>query len=487
LNDLDVLIVGAGLSGIGAAHRLTTEHPQRSYAVLEAREAIGGTWDLFRYPGIRSDSDAFTMSYPFRPWSSRKAIAPGEEIREYVQGAARDAGIDSHIRFGTTVRSASWSSSAARWTVHADERGTPVTYTCKFLYLCTGYYSYDAPHQPEFPGQADFEGQLIHPQFWPEDLDYAGKKVVVIGSGATAVTLVPSMATTTAHITMLQRSPSYVLAMPEVDHIAELLKKVLPAKTAHTVVRAKNMALLQGIYELSRRRPGLAKKIARKLAVAYLKDEAYVDTHFKPRYNPWDQRLCLVPDGDLFKAIREGRASVVTDTIDRFVPEGIRLTSGKVLEADIIVSATGLTLRRFGDLVLDIDGAEVDLADTVAYRAMMVSGVPNFGFCFGYSNNSWTLRADMSARYLCRLLAHMDAHGYDVATPTLPDKVARKPFLELTSGYVQRGIAKFPKAGDRGPWEVSQNHLKLAATFRNADIEQDMKFSKAPRTTPVSA
>jgi cation diffusion facilitator CzcD-associated flavoprotein CzcO len=487
LNDLDVLIVGAGLSGIGAAHRITTEHPQRSYAVLEAREAIGGTWDLFRYPGIRSDSDAFTMSYPFRPWASRKAIAPGDEIRAYVQGAAADAGIDQHIRFGTTVRSASWSSRAARWTVQTDERGTGVTYTCKFLYLCTGYYSYDAPHQPVFPGAEDFIGQVIHPQFWPEDLDYAGKRVVVIGSGATAVTLVPSMATTAAHVTMLQRSPSYVLAMPEVDHIAELLKKVLPAKTAHTVVRAKNMALLQGIYELSRRRPGLARKLARKGAVAFLKDEAYVDKHFKPRYHPWDQRLCLVPDGDMFKAIRNGSASVVTDTIDRFVPEGIRLSSGEVLEADIIISATGLTLRRFGDLSLDLDGVEVDLADTVAYRAMMVSGVPNFGFCFGYSNNSWTLRADLSARYLCRLLAHMDAHGYDVATPTLPGKVGRKPFLDLSSGYVTRGIALFPKAGDRGPWQVSQNHLKMAAGFRRNDLDEDMTFSKVQRTTPVTA
>jgi cation diffusion facilitator CzcD-associated flavoprotein CzcO len=478
VNELDVLIVGAGLSGVGAAYRITTEHPQRSYAVLESREAIGGTWDLFRYPGIRSDSDAFTMSYPFRPWASRKAIAPGEEIRTYVQETAADAGIDQHIRFGTTVRSASWSSAAARWTVLADERGTPVTYSCKFLYLCTGYYSYEAPHTPEFPGVADFAGQVIHPQFWPKDLDYAGKRVVVIGSGATAVTLVPSMAPTAAHVTMLQRSPSYVLAMPEVDHVAELLKKVLPAKTAHTIVRAKNMALLQAIYELSRRKPGLARKIARKGAVAFLKDETYVDTHFKPKYDPWDQRLCLVPDGDLFKAIRDGSASVVTDTIDHFVPEGIKLSSGAVLEADIVISATGLTLRRFGDLELDLDGVPVDLADTVAYRAMMVSGVPNFGFCFGYSNNSWTLRADMSARYLCRLLAHMDANSYDVATPTLPGKVGRQPFLDLSSGYVTRGIASFPKAGDRGPWRVSQNHLKLAATFKRNDLDEDMTFAR---------
>jgi monooxygenase len=487
LNDLDVLIVGAGLSGIGAAHRIATEHPQRSYAVLEAREAIGGTWDLFRYPGIRSDSDAFTMSYPFRPWVSRKAIAPGDEIRAYVQAAAADAGIDSHIRFGTTVRSASWSSAAARWTVQADERGTAVTYTCKFLYLCTGYYSYDAPHQPTFDGVEDFTGQVIHPQFWPEDLDYEGKRVVVIGSGATAVTLVPSLATTAGHVTMLQRSPSYVLSLPEVDHVAELLKKVLPAKTVHKIVRAKNMTILQGIYELSRRRPELAKKLARKGALAYLKDPEYVDVHFNPRYNPWDQRLCLVPDGDLFKAIREGRASVVTDTIDRFVPEGVKLSSGQVLEADIVISATGLTLRRFGDLELDLDGAPVDLADTVAYRAMMVSGVPNFGFCFGYSNNSWTLRADLSARYLCRLLAHMDAHGHDVATPMLPAKVERKPFLDLTSGYVTRGIARFPKAGDRGPWQVSQNHLKVSTAFRRLDLTEDMVFTSRERTPAVSA
>jgi cation diffusion facilitator CzcD-associated flavoprotein CzcO len=483
----DVVIVGAGLSGIGSAVRLKQECPDRTFTVLESRSAIGGTWDLFRYPGIRSDSDAFTMSYPFRPWASKQAIAPGGDIREYVQAAATENGIDEHIRFGTVVRSASWSSTNARWTVQADVHGVPQTFTCRFLHLCTGYYSYERPHEPNLPQIADYTGQVINPQFWPEGLDVTGKRVVVIGSGATAVTLVPALAKSAAHVAMLQRSPSYVLAMPENDHVAGLLRKVLPAQTAHTVVRAKNMVLLQGIYELCRKRPELAKRLCRKVVLSYLKDEAYVDKHFAPRYSPWDQRLCLVPDGDLFKVIRDGSASVVTDTIARFVRQGIELTSGQILEADVVVTATGLRLLPLGGTKFETDGVPVDLSDTVAYRAMMLSGVPNLSFCFGYSNNSWTLRADLSSRYLCRLLNHMRRNDLDVATPTAPAGMKRVPFLDLTSGYVSRGIADFPKAGTNGPWAVSQNHLKVAAGFRRADLTDAMTFAGRDRTpSPVS-
>jgi cation diffusion facilitator CzcD-associated flavoprotein CzcO len=485
-NEFDVVIVGAGLSGIGAAVRLAQECPDRTYTVLESRAAIGGTWDLFRYPGIRSDSDAYTMSYGFEPWASRQAIADGGDIRKYIQAAADKFGVSRHVRFGTSVRNASWSSEDARWTVHADVDGAPQTLTCRFLHLCTGYYSYERGYLPEFAGLADFTGPVIHPQHWPADLDVTGKRVVVIGSGATAVTLVPALAKSAAHVTMLQRSPSYVLAMPEVDHIAQLLRKVLPAGVAHTIVRAKNMALLQGIYELSRRRPELAKRLCRKVVLAYLKDPAYVDKHFAPRYEPWDQRLCLVPDGDLFRAIRDGSASVVTDTIGRFLPQGIELTSGQILDADVVISATGLRLLPLGGAKFEMDGAPVDLADTVAYRAMMLSGVPNLSFCFGYTNNSWTLRADLSSRYLCRLLNHMKAHGQDVATPVLPSGMKRVPFLDLTSGYVTRDIANFPKAGTTGAWAVSQNHLKVSTAFGRLDLTEDMAFTSVERI-PASA
>ncbi|HEX3826879.1 MAG TPA: NAD(P)/FAD-dependent oxidoreductase [Sporichthyaceae bacterium] len=481
MTEFDVVIVGAGLSGIGAAVRLAQDCPDRTYTVLESRAAIGGTWDLFRYPGIRSDSDAYTMSYGFEPWASRQAIADGGDIRTYIQTAADKFGVSRHVRFGTCVRSASWSSQTARWTVHTEVDGAPQTLTCRFLHLCTGYYSYERGYQPEFPGLADFTGPVIHPQHWPADLDVTGKRVVVIGSGATAVTLVPALAKSAAHVTMLQRSPSYVLAMPEVDHIAQLLRKVLPAGVAHTIVRAKNMALLQGIYELSRRRPELAKRLCRKVVLSYLKDPAYVDKHFAPRYEPWDQRLCLVPDGDLFRAIRDGSASVVTDSINRFLPQGIELTSGQILDADVVVSATGLRLLPLGGTKFEVDGAPVDLADTVAYRAVMLSGVPNLSFCFGYTNNSWTLRADLSSRYLCRLLNHMRTHGQDVATPVLPAGVQRVPFLDLTSGYVQRGIADFPKAGTTGAWVVSQNHLKVSRAFGRLDLTEDMIFSACHR------
>ena len=478
---VDVLIIGAGLSGIGAASRVARERPGLTYEVLEARDAIGGTWDLFQYPGIRSDTDAFTMGFSFKPWKGRESITSGDSLRTYIRDLARESGVDSHIRYRTKAVGASWSSADARWTVHAETGGQPVEITCNFLYVCAGYYDYDKGHTPHFPGQEDFAGTLVYPQFWPKDLDYAGKRVVVIGSGATAITLVPSMAPTAGHVTMLQRSPTWVLSLPAVDQLAVGMQKVLPASVAHRVVRAKNVLTIQGMYALSRRRPQTFKNICRKTALHFLQDPKLVDEHFTPSYEPWDQRLCLVPDGDLFKAIRNGSVDVVTDHIDRFEAGGIRLTSGKFLEADVIVSATGLTLKPLGGLALEVDGKAVDVGDTFAYRAWMLSGVPNFGFCFGYSNNSWTLRADLSARYLTRLLGHMAERGYDTAIPTAPEGMARKPVLDLTSGYVQRGIAQFPKSGTSGPWLVTQNYLGDVLASRRADITQDIEFRTAAR------
>ncbi|MGQ0630968.1 MAG: flavin-containing monooxygenase [Sporichthyaceae bacterium] len=486
--DLDILIVGAGLSGVGAAVRLRQDHPDKSLALLEARDDLGGTWDLFRYPGVRSDTDAYTMGYGFRPWVGSKSIAGGGELLDYIRAAAVDAGVDRLIRYRNRVTSAQWSSTEGHWRVSATCDGEDMIYRARFLYICAGYYDYARGHQPDFPGLADYEGTMVYPQFWPADLDYAAKRVVVIGSGATAVTLIPAMAPDAAHVTMLQRSPTYMLAMPETDKLAVTLQRFLPAQTAHRVIRAKNVLTIQAVYGLCRWRPQTAKKMLRETAVGVLKDEALVDEHFTPAYDPWDQRLCLIPSADLFKMIRSGAASVVTDHIDTFVPEGIRLRSGKVLEADIVVSATGLTLLPLGGIEYSVDGNALDLGDTVAYRAMLLSGVPNLGFCFGYSNNSWTLRAELSAKYLSRLIAHMDSHGYDIATPTLPPGMGRKPFLDLTSGYVQRGIDKFPSSGTSGPWLVSQNYLRDIIAARRADPGEDMVFTSRARVTePVSS
>ncbi|MEV4639762.1 NAD(P)/FAD-dependent oxidoreductase [Actinoplanes sp. NPDC049548] len=469
----DVLIIGAGLSGIGAAWRLQQERPGTTYAILEARSEIGGTWDLFRYPGVRSDSDMFTLSYPFRPWRGDKALADGDAIRDYIRDTARAGRITPHIRFGTKVLTASWADS--RWTVTTSQG----TLTCSFLYACAGYYDYEQGYQPDFPGHEDFRGTLVHPQFWPQDLDYAGKRVVVIGSGATAVTLVPSMAGTAAHVTMLQRSPTYMTALPERDAIADALRKRLPAKVAHKLVRAKNIVLTQGFYQLARRRPERAKALLRRFALQHLADPAYLDAHFTPTYQPWDQRLCVVPGGDLFNAIKAGTASVVTAHIDRFVPEGIRLTDGRVLEADVIVSATGLSLLAIGGIELTVDGVPVEPGRKVAYRGVMLSGVPNFAYCIGYTNASWTLRADLSHRYVCRLLSYMARNGYTVATPQ-EKPGPRRPLLDLTSGYVQRALDRFPSQGDRDPWTVRQNYLRDVLTTPRADVRRDMTFSRKP-------
>jgi monooxygenase len=474
---VDVLIIGAGLSGIGAAWRLQHDAPGVSYAILEARAAIGGTWDLFRYPGVRSDSDMFTLSYPFRPWRHRESMAGGKQIRDYIRDTAAEARITEHIRFRTRALTAQWFSADARWTVRTD---TGATWSCSFLYVCAGYYAYDRGHQPEFPGREEYAGRFVHPQFWPDDLDVDGTRVVVIGSGATAVTLVPALADQGAHVTMLQRSPSYLTALPRVDAVADRLRKYLPAGLAHSVVRNKNVLVTSAFYQLCRRRPEAAKKLLRAGARRFLDDPAYLDEHFTPTYEPWDQRLCVVPGGDFFRAIRKGRADVVTDRIDTFVPEGVRLESGRTLEADVVVSATGLSLLALGGLELTVDGTRVDVGDTVAYRGVMLSGVPNLAFCFGYTNASWTLRADLSSRFVARLVKHLGEKDLGSATPRAPGPDApRLPLLDLTSSYVRRAVDRFPRRVEREPWNVRQNYLVDRVVMRAAGVERDMDFAPA--------
>src|SRR6201996_2469427 len=457
---VDVLIVGAGLSGIGAARHLQRAFPGWRYTILEARDSIGGTWDLFRYPGVRSDSDMQTLGYRFRPWTGAKAIADGPSILRYVRDTATEAGIDRHIRFGYRVTGASWSSADARWTVEATHQASPgaatpatVTFTCNFLLVCTGYYRYDHGYQAELPGIENFGGQVVHPQQWPEDLDYAGKRIVVIGSGATAVTLVPALAGTAEHVTMLQRSPTYILAMPTEDGIAIRLRKLLGARRGYAVTRWKNVAVTTLIYKLSRRRPDMIRGWIRQMAVKQLPDGYDVDTHFKPSYNPWDQRLCLVPDGDLFAAIRDGRASVATDRVKTFTERAVVLQSGAELGADIVVTATGLQLLAFGGAELTVDGQPVRLPETMAYKGMMLSGVPNFAFTIGYTNASWTLKADLVSEFACRLLRYMDSRGYDTCVPVNDDPaVTPQPLLDFQAGYVLRSIDDFPRTGSRAPW-----------------------------------
>jgi monooxygenase len=476
----DVLIVGAGLSGIGAAHHLQDAFPGKTYTILEGRDAIGGTWDLFRYPGVRSDSDMYTLGYRFRPWTQAQAIADGPSILSYVRATAAEAGIDKHIRFGYRVTRAAWSGADARWTVEATgPDGETTTLTCGFLLLCSGYYNYDRGYLPDFPGLEDFGGQIVHPQFWPQDLDYAGKRVVVIGSGATAVTLVPAMARTAAHVTMLQRSPSYVLAMPSEDGLANRLRQLLGTRRGYTATRWKNVAVTTLIYRLSRRRPDMIRGWIRKMAVQQLPAGYDVDTHFKPAYNPWDQRLCLVPDGDLFRAISGGSASVATDRIATFTESGLRLESGAELPADIVVTATGLQLLALGGIELSVDGEPVRLPETMAYKGMMLSGVPNFAFTIGYTNASWTLKADLVSEFVCRMLKHMDARGYDTCVPVNDDPaVTEQPLLDFAAGYVLRSIDQFPKAGSRAPWRLAQNYARDVVTLRHGKIDDgSMRFS----------
>ena len=477
---VDVLIVGAGLSGIGAACHLIDNLPGKTYAILEARDAIGGTWDLFRYPGIRSDSDMYTLGYRFKPWTNPKAIADGPAILGYVRETAREYGVDEHIRYGYRVLRAEWSTEDALWTVEAEHAGERVTLTTGFLLCCGGYYRYDEGFTPRFEGIERFAGTVVHPQHWPEDLDYAGSRVVVIGSGATAMTLVPAMAPEAAHVTMLQRSPTYVIARPERDKLANGLRRVLPGKIAYGLSRAKNVLLQVGNYEFSQKYPKAARALLRLGAVRQLPDGYPVDTHFRPRYDPWDQRLCLVPDGDLFKCLRDGSAEIVTDRIDTFTETGIRLVSGDELEADVVITATGLNLVAIGGMELVVDGRPVSVPETMAYKAMMLSGVPNFAFVFGYTNASWTLKADLVSEYVCRLLAHLDEHGQRYAVPRPDPSVGERPFTDFAAGYVQRALADFPKQGDRHPWRLRMNYLRDVVMLRRGPLDDDaMEFGGA--------
>ncbi|MFG1743957.1 flavin-containing monooxygenase [Micromonospora chalcea] len=478
---VDVLIVGAGLSGIGAAVHLGRECPGKTYAVLEARGVIGGTWDLFRYPGIRSDSDMYTLGYSFKPWTDPKAIADGDSIRAYVRQTAREYDVERHIRFHHRAVRAEWDSATARWTVHArrDDIGEDVTITCGFLFTNSGYYRYDSGYTPRFPGVERYAGTLVHPQHWPDDLDYTGKRVVVIGSGATAVTLVPAMAERAAHVTMLQRSPTYVIALPSRDPFADAARRWLPPKAAYTVARWKNVALGVANFQLSRRAPGVVKRFLRRAAKGRLPAGYDVERHFSPRYDPWDQRLCVVPDGDLFTVLREGRASVVTDTIDTFTEHGLRLASGEELPADIVVTATGLNLLALGGMTLAVDGADVDLASTVAYKGMMLSGVPNFAMTIGYTNASWTLKADLVATYVCRLLRYLDETGQQIVTPLAPDTDDLAPIIDLQSGYVLRAVDQLPKQGPRAPWRLHQNYPRDVRLMRRGPLTDGVRFARA--------
>lgn len=475
----DVIIVGAGISGIGAGYHLQTRCPDRSYMILEARADLGGTWDLFRYPGIRSDSDMFTLGFAFRPWRGVKAIADGPSILKYVKETAADYAIDRHIRFSYRVTAASWLGETACWTVTATGAdGASINFSCNFLFMCSGYYNYARGHAPEFAGSEEFAGQIVHPQFWPETLDYEGKRVVVIGSGATAVTLVPALARKAGHVTMLQRSPTYIVARPATDRMANWLRAKLPERFAYQIVRWRNV--LFGIYFFNRARREPAKIKARLIAMVRDQLGAGYDvgTHFTPHYNPWDQRLCLIPDGDLFATIRDGSAEVVTGTIERFVSDGIRLHSGDMLGADVIVTATGLELQLLSGAEFRVDGEPVDLAKTYNYKGTMFSDIPNLAAAFGYTNASWTLKADLTSLYVCRLLNTMRRKGMRQATPRLGDqRIEPVPFLDFTSGYIQRSIEIFPRQGTRKPWRLNQNYARDLMALKFGSVAREMEFS----------
>jgi monooxygenase len=470
---VDVLIVGAGISGIDAAYHLQTRCQGKTYAILEARDAIGGTWDLFRYPGIRSDSDMYTLGFPFRPWRGDRAIVDGPSIRAYVEDTARAFDIDRHIRFGHKVTRASWSSADALWTVEVQSESGARSCTCRFLFLCSGYYDYAHGYRPQWPGESDFRGRIVHPQFWPEELDYAGRRIVVIGSGATAVTLVPTLADKAAHVTMLQRSPSYIVARRSRDRLAGPLGPRL--------TRLKNVLLGIYFFNRARRKPERVRRWIKRMAAKALPAGFDVERHLSPPYDPWDQRLCLVPDGDLFAAVKAGKVSIATESIARFTGDGLQLESGETLKADIVVTATGLVIRLLGGIELVVDGAPVNVADRLTYKGMMLSDVPNLALSFGYTNASWTLKCDLTSRYVCRLLNHMDRHGFATCTPRLPkDGVERRPLLDFTSGYVKRAEAGLPKQGARPPWRLHQNYIRdLAMLSLSPVTDEAMEFGKA--------
>lgn len=490
MEHFDVLIIGAGLSGIGAGAQLRMNCPDKTFAILEGRERSGGTWDLFRYPGVRSDSDMFTLGYRFKPWSDPKAIADAPAILNYIRETAAEYDLNKEIRYGYRVSRAEWSSEESRWVVTAETRplgsvpgpangNAEIAHlTCSFLYLCTGYYSYAAGYTPDWPGFDSYKGTIIHPQKWPEDLDYEGKSVLVIGSGATAVTLVPAMAAKAKHVTMLQRSPTYVVTMPSEDSIANGLQRLLPAKAAYAATRWKNVLRQMFFYELSKKRPSMMKNMIAK-GVKKEIGEDQLEKHFRPKYNPWDQRLCLVPDSDLFKALREEKASIVTGEIDTFTETGVRLTNGEELEADIIVTATGLLLKIMDGLTLVVDGETVDLSTKLAYKGMMYNDVPNLAQAFGYTNASWTLKCDLTSEYVCRLLNHMDENGLSSCTPRLNDpSIEREPALDFNSGYVLRALAEIPSQGSKHPWRLHQNYIKDVRMIRHGKLEDGtMEFS----------
>ena len=501
---VDVLIVGAGLSGIGAAYHLQQKCPSKSYRIFEGRSAMGGTWDLFRYPGIRSDSDMHTLGYAFKPWEAAKAIADGPSIRGYIEETAHENGISQHIRYDHQVMKASWSSDDARWNVTArnTQTGELVEQSCQFLMMCSGYYNYEGGYKPEFEGEASFKGEVIHPQAWPEDLEYTGKKVVIIGSGATAVTLVPEMAKQAGHVTMLQRSPTYVVSRPATDTVANNLRKFLPSKLAYTLTRWKNVLVQRFFYKLARSRPEKVKERMVGMVREHLGPDYDVEKHFTPTYNPWDQRVCLVPDADLFESIKSGKSSVVTDQIERFDESGIQLKSGEHLDADIVVTATGLDLVFLGKIALEVDGKQVQPNTLLNYKGIMYSDVPNLAAVFGYTNASWTLKADLSSEYMCRILKHMDRTGTDLAVPKQSrDDLELEPWLDFSSGYVQRSIDKFPRQASDKPWKLNQDYAKdlFALRFGKLDdgvltfrkrhqsdlIETDQAATRSTNTVPA--
>ncbi len=470
---LDVLVVGAGLSGIAAGYHLQSKSPTRTYAILESRDAIGGTWDLFKYPGIRSDSDMHTLGFGFRPWKGAKAIADGPSILAYIKETAREYGIDRKIRFGHRVERASWSSKTSTWTVDVKktDTGENVTLTCRFLLMCSGYYDYAAGYTPDFPGTARFGGRVVHPQKWTDDVDYAGKRVVVIGSGATAVTLVPELAKKAAHVTMLQRSPSYVLSLPAVDVVAKWMERRLPGEVAYGLTRWKNVVLSMALFNYSRRFPKHAKKFMIGNVKKSLGPDFDIATHFTPTYFPWDQRLCLIPDGDLFEAVRSGRAEIVTDHIETFTETGLQLRSGKTLDADVVVTATGLELLLLGDVKLTVDGKAIDVGKTTNYRGAMLSDVPNLAITLGYTNASWTLKADLVCEFVCRLLNHMERAGKKKCIAHTDAGLPQEPLLDFSSGYVQRAVSRLPKQGPKAPWRLYQNYLLDLIGFRYGAVE----------------